>query len=109
MKHSILIFIALAALASASPSYSQATQEWVQTFNGTGDGLDISFSVVVDNLGNVYVAGNSPGDTSANDITTIKYDSAGQQQWVRRSNGPGNSDDGTNGTKAIAGADSGIV
>jgi Beta-propeller repeat len=109
MKHSILIFIAVVALAAASSCYSQATQEWVQTYNGTGGGLDISFSVVVDNLGNVYVAGNSPGDTSANDITTIKYDSAGQQQWVRRYNGPGNSDDGTNGTNAIAVDDSGNV
>ena len=109
MKHSILIFIAVAALAAGNPCYSQATQEWVQTYNGTGDGLDISFSVVVDNLGNVYVAGNSPGDTSANDITTIKYDSAGQEQWVRRYNGPGNSDDGTNGTNAIAVDDSGNV
>jgi uncharacterized delta-60 repeat protein len=109
MKRSILIFIAVAALTAADTSYSQATQEWVQTYNGTGDGLDISFSVVVDNLGNVYVAGNSPGDTSANDITTIKYDSVGQQQWVRRYNGPGNSDDGTNGTNAIAVDDSGNV
>jgi len=57
----------------------------------------------------VYVAGNSPGDTSANDITTIKYDSAGQQQWVQRYNGPGNSDDGTNGTDAIAVDSSGNV
>jgi len=102
MKHSILIFIAVAALATADSSYSQATQEWVQTYNGTGNGLDISFSVVTDNLGNVYVAGNSPGTTSANDITTIKYNSAGQQQWVQRYNGPGNGDDGTNGTNAIA-------
>ena len=109
MKHSILIFLAVAALAAASPCYSQATQEWVQTYNGTGNGLDISFSVVVDKLGNVYVAGNSPGDTSANDITTIKYNSAGQQQWVQRYNGPGNSDDGTNGTNAIAVDDSGNV
>jgi uncharacterized delta-60 repeat protein len=109
MKRSILIFIAVAALAAANTSYSQATQEWVETYNGTGNGLDISFSVVVDNLGNVYVAGNSPGDTSANDITTIKYNSSGQQQWVKRYNGPGNSDDGTNGTNAIAVDSSGNV
>ena len=109
MKRSILIFIAVAALAAANTSYSQATQEWVQTYNGSGNGLDISFSVVTDNLGNVYVAGNSPGDTSANDITTIKYNSAGQQQWVQRYNGPGNSDDGTNGTNAIAVDSSGNV
>jgi len=109
MKHPILIFIAVAALAAANTSYSQATQEWVQTYNGTGNGLDISFSVVTDHVGNVYVAGNSPGDTSANDITTIKYNSAGEQQWVQRYNGPGNSDDGTNGTNAIAVDDSGNV
>jgi uncharacterized delta-60 repeat protein len=109
MKRSILLFIAVAALGATGPLYSQVTQEWVQTYNGTGNGLDISFSVVVDNLGNVYVAGNSPGDTSANDITTIKYDSSGQQQWVQRYNGPGNSDDGTNGTNAIAVDSSGNV
>ncbi len=109
MKRSILIFIAVAALSAASTSYSQVTQEWVQIYNGTGNGLDIAFSVVVDNLGNVYVAGNSPGSMSANDITTIKYDSAGQQQWVQRYNGPGNSDDGTNGTNAIAVDSSGNV
>jgi uncharacterized delta-60 repeat protein len=109
MKRSILIFIAVSALAAANTSYSQGTQEWVETYNGTGNGLDISFSVVVDNLGNVYVAGNSPGDTSANDITTIKYNSSGEQQWVKRYNGPGNSDDGTNGTNAIAVDSSGNV
>src|SRR5207244_7925028 len=95
MKHSILMFIAVAALAAANTSYSQATQEWVQTYNGSGNGLDISFSVVTDNLGNVYVAGNSSGETSANDITTIKYNSAGQQQWVKRYNEHGNSEDRT--------------
>ena len=109
VKHAIVTSIALAALAAATTSYSQVTQEWVQTYNGTGNGLDIAFSVVVDNLGNVYVAGNSPGDTSANDITTVKYNSSGQQQWVQRYNGPGNSDDGTNGTNAIAVDSSGNV
>jgi len=109
IKRSILTCIAVAALAAANTSYSQVTQEWVQTYNGPGNGIDIAFSVVIDDLGNVYVAGNSPGDTSANDITTIKYNSAGQQQWVRRYNGPGNSDDGTNGTNAIAVDDSGNV
>ena len=109
MKRSILIFSTVAALAAANTSYSQATQEWVETYNGTGNGLDISFSVVVDDLGNVYVAGNSPGDTSANDITTIKYNSSGLQQWVIRYNGPGNSDDGTNGTNAVAVDSSGNV
>jgi uncharacterized delta-60 repeat protein len=102
MNRLIIIFIAVAGLIVANAAYSQVTQEWVQTYNGPGNGIDIAFSVVVDNAGNVYVAGNSPGETSANDITTIKYNSAGQQQWVQRYNGPGNGDDGTNGTNAIA-------
>ena len=109
MKRAVLICIAIAALVAANTSYSQVAQEWVQTYNGPGNGLDIAFSVVVDDFGNVYVAGNSPGATSANDITTIKYNSSGQQQWVQRYNGPGNSDDGTNGTNAIAVDSSGNV
>jgi Beta-propeller repeat len=61
MRRSILASIYIAALVVGSTAYSQVTQEWVQTYNGPGNGLDIVFSVVVDNLGNVYVAGNSPG------------------------------------------------
>jgi uncharacterized delta-60 repeat protein len=109
MKRLIRTSIFAAILAADSTLYSQVAQEWVQTYNGPGNGLDIAFSVVVDNSGNVYVAGNSPGSTSANDITTVKYNSAGQQQWVQRYNGPGNSDDGTNGTNAIAVDGSGNV
>jgi uncharacterized delta-60 repeat protein len=102
MKHSILTLISIVTLAGASTSYSQVSQQWVQTYNGPGNGIDVAFSIVVDSVGNVYITGNSPGETSANDITTIKYNSAGQEQWVQRYNGPGNSDDGTNGTNAIA-------
>jgi uncharacterized delta-60 repeat protein len=102
MKRLILTFISTVTLAGASTSYSQVSQEWVQTYNGPGNGIDVAFSIVVDSAGNVYITGNSPGETSANDITTIKYNSGGQEQWVQRYNGPGNSDDGTNGTNAIA-------
>jgi uncharacterized delta-60 repeat protein len=84
-------------------------EAWVARYNGPGNGIDLAFSIAVDNLGNVYVTGNSPGATSANDITTIKYNSAGQQQWIQRYNGPGNGDDGTNGTNAIAVDGSGNV
>jgi uncharacterized delta-60 repeat protein len=109
MKRLILTSIAIVTLAGASTSYSQVSQEWVQTYNGPGNGIDVAFSIAVDSVGNVYITGNSPGETSANDITTIKYNSAGQEQWVQRYNGPGNSDDGTNGTNAIAVESSGNV
>ena len=109
VKKLILTSISIATLVAASTSHSQVTQEWVQTYNGPGNGIDVAFSIAVDNAGNVYITGNSPGETSANDITTIKYNSAGQEQWVQRYNGPGNSDDGTNGTNAIAVDSSGNV
>jgi uncharacterized delta-60 repeat protein len=109
MKRVVITLIFLLTVAAVRNTYSQVAQEWVQTYNGPGNGIDIAFSVVVDDLGNVYVAGNSPGATSANDITTIKYNSSGQQQWVQQYNGPGNSDDGTNGTNAIAVDSSGNV
>ena len=102
MRRSIFILISGAAFLADSPSYGQVTQDWAQIYNGPGNGIDIAFSVSVDGQGNVYVTGNSPGATSANDIATIKYNRSGRRQWLRRYNGPGNGDDGTNGTNAIA-------
>jgi uncharacterized delta-60 repeat protein len=109
MKKLILTFVCVAAFFAASTSHSQVTQKWVRTYNGPGNNIDLALSLAVDALGNVYVTGNSPGETSANDIATIKYNSAGQRQWLRRYNGPGNGDDGTNGTNAIAVDTSGNV
>jgi hypothetical protein len=63
-------------------------EAWVARYNGTGNGYDEAKGVAVDNSGNVYVAGTSWGLGTLNDYATIKYDSAGQQQWVARYNAP---------------------
>ncbi len=60
-------------------------QLWASRYNGSRD--DQSFSIAVDNFGNVFVAGYSDTIGSSNDFTTIKYNSNGIQQWVRKYNG----------------------
>ncbi|MCK4512417.1 SBBP repeat-containing protein, partial [bacterium] len=65
-------------------------EEWVARYNGPDDGDDRAEAVAVDDLGNVYVTGRSWADASEYDYTTIKYDSGGNEKWVARYNGPGN-------------------
>ncbi len=53
-------------------------------------------AIAVDELGNVYVTGESDRDPSNiinDDFLTIKYSSTGSQQWVKRFNGVGNATD----------------
>jgi hypothetical protein len=62
-------------------------QQWVRTYNG-GHGSDAPAALIVDAAGNVYVTGQSTGSGTNADYTTIKYDAAGTEQWVRRYDGP---------------------
>jgi len=66
---------------------------WVRRYNGPGNGDDEDNSLAVDGQGNVYVTGESYGSGTAYDYATVKYNSAGVQEWVQRYNGPGNGDD----------------
>ena len=78
---------------------------WVRYYNGPGNNRDVIRAITIDGVGNVYVTGESYG-TSDYDIATIKYNSAGVQQWVARYNGPAN---GADGSSAIAVDTSGNV
>jgi len=69
---------------------SSGVEQWVARYNGTGDNLDFSYAIAVDNSGNVYVTGGSRGSGTDNDYATVKYNSSGVEQWVARYNGPGN-------------------
>ncbi|MGA2669055.1 MAG: SBBP repeat-containing protein [Ignavibacteria bacterium] len=68
-------------------------QTWVQRYNGDANSDDFAYSITVDGEGNVYVSGGSTVIGSGLDMVTIKYNTSGVQQWVKRYNGPGNSDD----------------
>ncbi len=67
--------------------------QWVQRYNGTGNGNDLAYSVLLDSQGNVYVTGESYSSSSGIDFASVKYNSAGVQLWVVRYNGPGNNSD----------------
>lgn len=71
----------------SSNKKQDGAQAWVQTYNlGSGSPK----GVAVDSSGNVYTTGQI-SDTAGTDFLTVKYDSAGQQTWVRRYNGPSSS------------------
>lgn len=72
---------------------SDGIQQWVTQYDGPGNGEDRVKGLAVDGFGNVCVAGRSEGANTDRDYTTIKYNSAGEQQWVIRKDGYGNSFD----------------
>jgi len=65
-------------------------QLWVQRYNGPGNGHDDAYAIAVDGEDNVYVTGQSQGSVTGADYATIGYDSAGNELWVQRYNGPAN-------------------
>jgi uncharacterized delta-60 repeat protein len=78
---------------------SEGLEQWVVRFDGTGNSEDIPNAIVVDENNNVYVTGYSSTSSSvySKDITTIKYNSEGVEQWAALYNGPGDAYD--NGVK----------
>jgi uncharacterized delta-60 repeat protein len=78
----------------ATIKYNAAGAElWVARFNGPGNAFDAANALAVDASNNVYVTGQSEGNGTLADYATIKYNTAGLQQWEARYNGPGNAID----------------
>ena len=75
---------------------SSGEEQWVARYNGPGNYYDYAHAIAIDGSGNVYVTGESRGSGTFDDYATVKYNSSGQEQWVARYNGPGNSGDGAN-------------
>jgi hypothetical protein len=68
---------------------SMGQQQWAVSYNGPWNGVDNPTAIAMDSSGDVYVTGYSQGSAGDFNCTTIKYNSAGEQQWVSRYDGPG--------------------
>jgi len=64
--------------------YPDGDTAWLRRYDGPVNGSDNAVAIAVDDSGFVYVAGSSEGTGTYEDYATIKYDSDGDQVWVRR-------------------------
>jgi hypothetical protein len=85
----------------ATIKYSNSgVQQWVARYNGPDNQDDYATALTIDNKGNILVTGYSDNAPSPNiklsDYATVKYNSAGIEQWSGRYNGPGKYKDRAN-------------
>lgn len=73
---------------------ANGTELWVARYNGPSNGDDEPSDLAIDELGNVYVTGQSEGGGTSADYATIKYDANGNELWVARYDGPISNHDG---------------
>ncbi len=69
-------------------------EEWVAKYSGNGlSQYDMATALAIDAVGNVFVTGKGYNDSGNIDFTTVKYNSIGEQQWVRKYDGPAHASD----------------
>ncbi|TKJ41332.1 hypothetical protein CEE36_08430 [candidate division TA06 bacterium B3_TA06] len=73
---------------------SSGVEQWVARYSVSADFADeLRPTIAVGGSGNVYITATSQFEDTEYDYVTIKYNSAGEEQWIVRYNGPGNDDD----------------
>lgn len=58
---------------------------WAASYGGPANADDFGYAIAVDSNGNVYAAGDSNNGSNL-DFVLVKYDSSGNEQWVRTTN-----------------------
>lgn len=62
---------------------------WTRRYDG-GYGGDWPVDMVIDSINNVFITGWSISELETKSTATIKYDSLGNEKWIKRYNGIGN-------------------
>ena len=84
MKVFTIILLNAAVLCAVSNSLrAQVWEEWVASWNWQGNSCEMGSDIALDSEGNIYVAGETEGAFSDDDIVTIKYSPEGDELWVR--------------------------
>jgi hypothetical protein len=84
--------ITFAAALLPALAFADVGTVWVRTYAQPGYCNDEATAMFVDRAGNVYVTGSSQAvEMGQKDFATVKYNSAGVQQWAERFSGIGNS------------------
>ena len=78
-----------AIIISLTPN---GVERWVYRYNGSGNGDDITNSIVLGLDGNLYAAGVSYGTGTEDDFVIVSVDTAGNERWVYRYDWTGGGD-----------------
>lgn len=87
MKNPSLVLLILGL--AVSTAQAQVSQEWVARYASATPWSDVPHAMTLDAEGHVYVTG-ATATSGSDDWGTIKYDSAGVQEWLRTLDGGGN-------------------
>ena len=65
---------------------SSGIEQWNRRYNGSANFVDQARALVIDNSNNVYISGYATQAGTGYDFTTIKYNTFGDQIWLRKYN-----------------------
>jgi uncharacterized delta-60 repeat protein len=68
-------------------------ERWVYRHDGSANGTDRAYSVIMGSDGHVYVAGESEGRLTDSDFTVISLTASGTERWVFGYDGPASATD----------------